>query len=136
MITEAAGVPLAIKTTAANVHDSRLAVPMVQSLPSIQGPRGRPRRKPGSLLGDRAYGAAWIIAGLKAMRIRPLLAKRGTEHGSGLGRWRYVVERTMAWFGHFRRIKVCYERCGGHFQAFHDLASCVICARKLKQVVF
>ena len=33
----------------------------------------------------------------------PRLAKRNTEHGSGLGRWRWVVERSFAWLSQFRR---------------------------------
>jgi len=31
----------------------------------------------------------------------PLLAKRRTIHGSVLGRWRSVVERTFAWLNQF-----------------------------------
>jgi len=50
--------------------------------------------------------------------------------GSGLGRFRYVVERTLAWFGHCRRLKLCHEKDGSYFQAFHDLAAVLICPRK------
>jgi hypothetical protein len=59
------------------------------------------------------------------------LAPRNSDtHGSGLGVFRYVVERTLACFGQFRRIRVCYERCGEHFQAFHELAaSCLVVTR-------
>jgi len=46
-----------------------------------------------------------------------------------------VVERTLAWFGNFRRLKLCYERTGEHFQAFHDLAASVICARKYQRLI-
>src|SRR5262249_47246537 len=48
-------------------------------------------------------------------------------HGSGLGKTRYVVERTLAWFPNYRRLIVCYEKTGAHFQAFHVLAACVMC---------
>jgi hypothetical protein len=37
-----------------------------------------------------------VISRLRVRQIVPLLAKRNTEHGSGLGRWRWVVERTFA----------------------------------------
>ena len=30
---------------------------------------------------------------------------RRTTHGSGLGQWRWVVERTFAWLNQFRRHK-------------------------------
>jgi hypothetical protein len=33
-----------------------------------------------------------------------------------------VVERTLSWFGTFRRFKLYYQRSGSHLQAFDDLA--------------
>jgi len=123
-----------VRTTPANVRDEQPAIEMLKSIPPIQGPRGRPRRKPEALQGDRGYGFPWIILAVVAMRIKSLLAPRGAEHGSGLGKTRYVVERTLAWFGQNRRLKICYEKKGEHFQAFNELAACLICARRLAQV--
>jgi hypothetical protein len=48
-----------------------------------------------SVLGDRGYDAAAIRRGLRARHIVPSLAMRRTRHVSGLGRWRWVVERTL-----------------------------------------
>ena len=61
-----------------------------------------------------------------------LLARIGTKHGSGLSALRWVVESFLAWFGQHRRLKLCYESTGEHFQAFHDLAATLICACALK----
>jgi hypothetical protein len=69
----------------------------VDAIPLLQGKRGRPRRRPDCVLGDRGYDAESIREGLRARHIVPLLARRNTEHGSGLGRSRWVVERTFAW---------------------------------------
>lgn len=82
-------------------------------------------------MGDRAYGTKEMIAHVKGQRIKSLLAPRADNtHGSGLGTLRYVIERTLACFSHFRRIRLCYERWGAHFQAFHDLAAAMlVCAR-------
>jgi transposase len=134
VITDARGVPLVVRTGPANHRDDRMALPMLKSIPPIRQPRGRPRRKPKVFQGDRAYGVAVIVLAVVAMRIVPLLAPHGkrTAHGSGLGRTRYVVERTMSWFGNFRRLKLCFERWGRHFQALHDLAACIICAHRLR----
>lgn len=121
-------------TTGANVRDETPVVEMVRNLPAVQGPRGRPRAKPGELVGDRGYGFPWIIAAIVAMKIRSVLAPRGAEHGSGLGKVRYVVERTMAWFGNWRRLRVCYEKTGPHWQAYNDLAACMICFRRLHRL--
>jgi hypothetical protein len=133
-LTEAQGLPLVVKTTPANTHDSRLALPLVTAMPPIPGPRGRPRSKPQVLQGDAAYGSAALARQVKALGIKPLLKPLGNNsHGSGLGKTRYVVERTLSWFGNFRRLKLCYERCGVHFQAFHDLAAAILCTNRLKQ---
>jgi hypothetical protein len=127
-------VPLVVRTTAANVNDETQLPALLESMPAVQGPRGRPRRRPGGIFGDRAYGTAEMIALVTMPGILCLLARRNdTTHGSGLGMFRYVVERTLACFGHFRRIRVCYERWGEHFQAFHDLAACCLVVTRLRR---
>ena len=42
------------------------------------------------------YDEEKIRRALRARHISPLLAMRNTENGSGLGRWRWVIERTFA----------------------------------------
>jgi transposase len=37
-------------------------------------------------------------------------ARRGIESSERLGRYRWVVERTLAWFNGFRRLRIRYER--------------------------
>jgi len=118
----------------ANIRDEQPLVEMVQRLPAIQGPRGRPRGKPGALVGDRGYGFPWIIVAIAGMKIVSLLDPRGSPHGSGLGKLRWVVERTMAWFGNWRRIRVCYEKTPAHWQAYNELSACMICFRRLQGV--
>lgn len=130
-MTEAHGLPLAVQVGPANVHDSQPALDLLDAIPSIQGARGRPRRRPTVFLGDAAYGTPTNIAGTCQRGVESLLAVPRREHGSGLGQLRYVVERTHTWFGFNRRLKVCYEKTKAHFQAFHDLAAALICARRL-----
>ena len=125
--------PLVVRTTPANVNDETQLPALLDSMPAVQGPRGRPRRKPGGIFGDRAYGTAEMVALVTMLGIYSLLAPRGDDtHGSGLGMFRYVVERTLAGFSHFRRIRMCYERWGEHFQAFHDLAACCLVVTRLR----
>jgi transposase len=57
----------------------------------------------------------------------PWLAKRNTEHRSGLGRWRWVVERTFAWLNQFRRLRIRYEKRADIHEAFLSLGSVLIC---------
>jgi transposase len=121
-----------VRVSRANLHDSKPAIEMLDAIAPVQGPRGRPRIRPDAFLGDRAYGTPDNLVDCYARGITPLLARPRTPNGSGLGKWRYVVERTLSWFGNFRRLKLCYEKTGTHFQAFHELAASLICARKLK----
>ncbi len=48
---------MAIDHTGANVHDSEMAIPLVESIPPIKQPQGRPRKRPDNVFADRAYDA-------------------------------------------------------------------------------
>jgi transposase len=135
VVTDANGLPLVVRIGPANQREEELLEPMVRAIPPIPGSQGgRPRRKPKAMQGDRGYGFPWIIAKVRSMGIKPLLAPRRSPHGSGLGRTRYVVERTLSWVGSPRRLKLCYEMTGEHFQAFHELGACLICSNRLRKV--
>jgi len=135
-LTDAQGIPLAVVTTPANVRDDQAALPLLVNMPPIAGRRGQPRTKPQALQGDAGYGSAALAALVRWLGIKPILTPLGKHHshGSGLGKTRYVVERTLSWFGNFRRLKLCYERCGAHFQAFHELTAAILCANRLAQL--
>jgi transposase len=68
---------------------------------------------------------------LRARRITPRIAKRHTPHGSGLGIYRWVVERTIAWLHQFRRLRIRYERYPEIHEAFLSLGCILICSRFL-----
>ena len=63
--------------------------------------------------------------------VKPSIARRGTEHGSGLGRWRWVVERTFAWLHNYRRLRIRWEREPVVLMAFLTPASALISRRYL-----
>jgi transposase len=135
LVTDAQGIPLVVQVGPANVHDSIPTLDLLDSIPPIQGPLGRPRFRPEILQGDRAYGTPDVLTGVRERGVHPLIPKINDQtHGSGLGKFRYVVERTLAWFGHNRRLKLCYERTGEHLQALHDLAAAFICANRLVSI--
>jgi transposase len=133
LICDGGGVPLAIQLTGANRNDSRQTLSLVDAIPPLQGMRGRPRCRPDCVLGDRGYDAEAIRQGLRARNIFPLLAMRNTKHGSGLGRWRWVVERTFAWLNQFRRLRVRYEKRSEIHEAFLSLGCALICWRSLRR---
>src|SRR4030042_5308351 len=103
--TDANGVPLAVKLTGANRHDVTQLLPLVDSIPPIAGKTGRPRCKPDSILGDRGYDSEPHRKELRHKNIEPVLAKRRTKNGSGLGIYRWVVERTISWLHQKPRLR-------------------------------
>lgn len=58
--------------------------------------------------------------------------ERGTAHGSGLGVYRWVVERTSARLHGLRRLRVRWERRADMHEAFLKLACCLITHQQLK----
>jgi transposase len=119
---------LAIEHTGANVHDSNLAIPLVDAIPPIKQSLGRPRRRPEVVLADRAYDAEnKIRKPLRRRGILPLIAERNTSHGSGLGQYRYVVEAAFDWLFNQRRLRVRYEKRDDIHQAFLIIGCLLIC---------
>jgi transposase len=131
IVVDANGIPLAAMTTPANVPEVTTAVPVVDSIGPVGGKPGRPRQRPEQLYGDRAYDSARLRGELRSRGIDPKLAARYTEHGSGLGVFRWVVERSISWLHGFRKLRLVTEK-GLHMQiALLDLALAIICFRFL-----
>ena len=124
---DAHGIPLALELTPANAHDSTMLEPVLDAVPPIRQCAGRPRKRPGKLHADKGYDYPRCRRACRRRGITPRIARRGVEGGERLGRHRWVVERTLAWFGHFRRLAVRYERRADILEAFHLLAAALIC---------
>jgi transposase len=124
------GIPLAVRLSAANAHDATQLLPLIDAIPSIIGPRGkpgRPRKRPAKLHGDKAYDSASLRRALRARGITPRLARRGIESSKRLGRYRWVVERTQAWLLGCRRLGVRYERRADLLHGLLHLACALVC---------
>jgi hypothetical protein len=63
-----------------------------------------------------------------------VIAKRGEPHGTGLGIFRYVVERTIAWLHGFRRLRIRWERRDDIHETFLGLAVCLITHRHVRRL--
>ena len=122
--------------TGANRHDSTQLIPLVNAIPPIRGKVGAPLRKPGCVVGDRGYDSDEHRMTLSCRDIPTRIARRRTPHGSGLGKVRWPVERTISWLHQFKRLRVRYDRRAEIHEAFMDLACSMICWRTLKQGYF
>lgn len=80
--------------TGGNRNDVTQLLPLLDKIPPIAGVVGRPRHRPDMLFADRGYDHDKYRRLLWQRGIRPVIAERGQPHGTGLGVFRWVVERT------------------------------------------
>jgi IS5 family transposase len=135
LLIDATGLPLAVGLSAANTHDSQLLEQLVDAVPAIIGPRGRPgrpRKRPAKLHADKGYDYPTCRRALRHRGITPRIARRGVESNTRLGRHRWKVERSLAWLVANRRLTIRYERRADILQAFLHLACALVCARRLQ----
>jgi transposase len=106
---DAAGVPLAVTLTGGNRNDITQLLPLVGGITPVAGKVGRPRQRPDRIVADRGYDYDTYRRKLWRRGVKPSIARRGTEHGSGLGRWRWVLERAFVWLDNYRRLRIRWE---------------------------
>ena len=126
-MVDRAGTPLGISLSEANRHDSlKLATTLDAVQPVRHGP-GRPRSRPDKLHAGKAYDHRRCRAECRRRSIAPRIARRGVDDIERLGRYRWVVERTLAWLNRYRRLTIRYERREDIHLAFTTLGCALIC---------
>ncbi|MER5222857.1 IS5 family transposase [Streptomyces flaveus] len=133
LICDGRGTPLHVITTAANVNDITQTLHLVDGIPPVAGRPGRPRRRPESVLGDKAYDSKAVRRELQRRRILPVISRKSAPNIQGLGKLRYVVEQTFALLHQFKRLAVRWERRLELHDAFVSLACSLICWRRLNK---
>ncbi len=134
LLVDRQGVPLAVQLSAANVHDSKLLEPLVDAVQPIRRPMGepgRPRKRPAKLHADKGYDYPEKRRALRRRGITPRIARRGVESSERLGRFSWVVERSLAWVVAFRKLAIRYDRQAATVLALLHLACALICLRYL-----
>jgi transposase len=131
LLTDAGGLPLAFTLTGGNRNDITQLLPLLDGVKPVSGRRGRPRKRPRRLIADRGYDSDRHRRVLRRRGIQPQIARRETEHGSGLGTYRWAIERTFGWLHQFRRLRTRYERDPSMHEAFMHLGCAIICRRRL-----
>jgi transposase len=137
VLVDGGGLPLGVRLESASPGEVTLAEATLAEV-KVPRPKGRPRQKPKRVIADRAYDSD---------PLRERLAKRGIElivpyrennklkkyqDGRKLRRYkrRWIVERTNAWLGQFRRLLVRHEHLLSTYRAFFYLACLWITLRR------
>ena len=97
---------MAVALTGGNRNDVTQLLPLVDGIGPVRGKVGRPRQRADSVIADRGYDHDNYRRELWARGVKPIIARRATEHGPGLGKLRWVVERSFAWLHQFRRLRI------------------------------
>ncbi len=126
-MVDRAGTPLAFCLTGANRHDSTVFEEVLDAIPRLRQPNGRRRKRPQTLHADKAYDSRRCRRALRKRHIKVRIARKGIERSDRLGRHRWVVERTLAWLGQFRRLTVRYERREDIHHAVVSLGCALVC---------
>ena len=82
-------------TAPANASDRAQTLLAVADVPRVPGKCCRPRSHPDVLVVDRGYDGEATRSTLRAQGIEPVIARRGEDHGSSLGRRQSILDRTI-----------------------------------------
>ncbi|MFD4920849.1 transposase [Streptomyces goshikiensis] len=111
-----------VSLTGRNRNDASRLMPLLRKILPVTGLLGRPRGCSDTLLTHRGYENDNYRRLVWATGVEPVIARRGVPHGSALGIHRWVVERTIAWFHGFRRLRTRWERREDIHEAFLGLS--------------
>jgi transposase len=137
VLVDGQGLPLGVRLESASPGEATLAE---ATLAEVRVPRakGRPRQKPKRVIADRAYDSDPLRERLKKRGIELIVPYRSNsrhrryEDGRKLRRYkrRWIIERTNAWLGQFRRLLVRHEHLLATYRAFFYLACLRITLRR------
>lgn len=133
VMTDGQGIPLSATLTAANVNEITELFHLLTQMPPVGGKPGPKRQRPERLQGDHGYDSEPARQLLRWLGITPVLGKRKTEHGSGLGVFRWFVERTISWLHAYGRLRRRLDRLTEIQEAFLRVACDLICLKFLKR---
>src|SRR6516225_1817840 len=142
VVVDGRGLPLGNYLHSASPAEVRLAE---TTLAAIRVGRihhaGRPRQKPMRVIADKAYDSDPLRDRLRRRGIELICphkknrVRAATQDGRALRRYqrRWIVERTNAWLGNFRRLVVRYDRSLKIYGAFFHIACFMIVLRRVVQ---
>ena len=120
------GIPLAIDTAPANVHDTKGIVPVLRQLAGhgFEGPA----------IGDLGYRGERLAKAAEALGITIRPIARGREGVFIPTEIAWVVERSFAWLSRYRQLNTIVERTKEHLLAFVQIAFVSILSRRINRL--
>jgi transposase len=129
LVTDGAGLPLAVQISAGQAGEALYAEPVLDAA-FIHRPRGQ--RRPKQVAADRAYSHRRIRQWLRGRRIRAVIPERRDQirhrHGRPPSfdpqqyRRRNVIERCVGWLKEARAVATRFEKLAIHYLGTIKLA--------------
>ena len=132
VLVDARGLPVAVDTTSASPHESKLVQRLFEFMLTEEAPE--------RVIGDKAYDSDGLDEQLAKDGIEMIAPHRRnrkpetrTQDGRPLRRYRrrWTVERTISWIQHFRRLCIRWERSTKLFQGFLHLGCTILLLKEV-----
>ncbi|MFJ4800788.1 IS5 family transposase, partial [Streptomyces murinus] len=143
------GLPLAAVVTPGNVNDSTAFDAVLEAVRVPRTGVGRPRRRPDTVIADKAYSSRAIRQTLRRRGIRAVIPERADQKTNRMRRGRAggrppafdrdlykarnVVERCFSRLKQFRAIATRFDKLADHYKAGIRLASLILWLREPTQ---
>lgn len=123
---------MAVDTVSATPHESQLVQRLFDFMLTVETPE--------RVIGDKAYDSDELADQLAEKGIELIAPHRRnrkpenkTQDGRPLRRYkrRWTVERTIAWFQHFRRLCIRWEKSTQLFSGFLHLGCTILLLREV-----
>jgi transposase len=131
VVTAGNGLPLAVEVTAGQRHASKAFEPVLHAV-RVPQRRGRPRRRPKRLAGDKGYSYPWMRRWRRRHGIRAVIPQRKDQRETHRGRplaldtetyrRRNVVERCVNWLKECRAVATRFDKLAVNYLATVTLA--------------
>jgi transposase len=128
---EGGGKLMTLVLTPGQRHEAVVFEPLMEHGAVKRRGRGRPRRRPGRVVGDKAYSSGKIRQYLRRHGIRITIPRKQNEHRTGpfdraIYRLRERVERLINRLKQHRRLATRYEKCAANYHAMWLIAATLL----------
>jgi transposase len=126
LVCDGKGLPMAVTVTAGQRHESTQLEAVLDQV-RVPRPKGRPRRRPRRLAGDKGYSYPRVRRHLRRLAIKSVIPTRKDQKkrpgfDKAMYRRRNVVERCIGWLKGRRRLATRFEKLAENFLAMVKLA--------------
>ncbi len=128
---ERGGKPIVILLTAGERHEQSVFASLMERGAVKRGGRGRPRRRPRCVVGDKGYSSGKVRRYLARHGVRAVIPRKANERPQRhfdrpLYRERNRVERLINRLKQFRRVATRYEKLAANYLAMVTLAALLL----------